>query len=199
MSDNPLFNGERKFTGGLVAGMNACQVDGDYLNGYHKLGLNVGAVAFVNFKGQFAASLELLYSQKGSYSVTTSESPYFGTYFARYSIHINYAEVPVIFHYYYNARYHFGVGASYNVLAGSKEMYNDASYNVELDPKLYPFNRQTIDGILNASVVLYKGLLLNARYQYSLTTIRKLENIPADLGFENEKNNMFSFRLMYLF
>lgn len=198
-SDNPLFNGERKFTGGLVGGINACQVDGDYLNGYHKLGVNVGAVAFVNFTNRLGASLELLYSQKGSYSVSTSESPYFGPYFAKYSIHLNYAEVPVVFHYYITPRYHLGVGASYNVLVGSKEMYNDASFNTVIDAEIYPFNRQTFDGLLSGNAVLWRGLMLNVRYQYSLTTIRKLQNIPTGLGFENQKNNMFTFRFMYLF
>ena len=199
MIDNPLFNGERKFTGGLVAGINACQVDGDYLNGYHKLGINVGAVAFVNFTSKIAASLELLYSQKGSYSVSTNESPYFGTYFAKYSIHLNYAEVPVVFHYYITPRYHLGIGASYNVLISSKEMYNDASFNTVIDPEVYPFNRHTFDALFSGNVALWRGLMLNVRYQYSLTTIRKLQNIPAGLGFENQKNNMFTFRLMYLF
>jgi hypothetical protein len=197
--DNPLFNGERKFTGGLVAGINACQVDGDYLNGYHKLGLNFGAVAYVSFTNKIAASLELLYSQKGSYSVSTIESPYFGTYFAKYSIHLNYAEVPVVFHYYITPRYHLGIGASYNVLISSKEMYNDASFNTVIDSEVYPFNRHTFDALFSGSVVLWRGLMLNVRYQYSLTTIRKLQYIPSGLGFENQKNNMFTFRFMYLF
>jgi hypothetical protein len=197
--DNPLFNGERKFAGGLVLGGNASQVDGDYLNGYHKFGLNAGAIAYVNFGKRTAISLELLFSQKGSYSVTTNESPYFGTYFAKYSIHLNYAEVPLLFHFYASPRFHFGIGASYNVLAGSKEMYNDASFNVVIDPEVYSFSRHTFDGIVGGSVVLWRGLMFDIRYQYSLTTIRKLQNIPAGLGFENQKNNMFALRLIYLF
>lgn len=197
--DNPLFNGERKFTGGLILGGNATQVDGDYLNGYHKLGFNAGAIACVNFAKQFGVSLELLFSQKGSNSVTTRESPYFGTYFARYTISLNYAEMPLMFHYYVVPRLHFNVGASYNVLASSKEMYNDASYNVVVNPEVYAFSRHTIDGIVGASIVLWQGLVFDIRYQYSLSTIRKLENIPADLGFENQKNNMFALRFIYLF
>jgi hypothetical protein len=198
-AENPLFNGERKFSGGLVAGMNATQVDGDYLNGYHKAGINAGAVGYVNFSSRIAASLELLYSQKGSHSVTQSESPYFGAYFAKYTIHLNYAEVPVVLHYFVTPRYHLGIGASYNVLISSREDYNDASYTTVIDPEVYPFARQTFDGLLSGSMVLWRGLMLNVRYQYSLSTIRKFADIPAGLGFEHQKNNMFTFRLMYLF
>lgn len=199
MFDNPLFNGERKFSGGLVAGGNVCQVDGDYLNGYHKLGLDVGAVAYVNFTSRIAASLELLYAQKGSYSVSANESPYFGSYFAKYSINLSYAEVPLVFHYYITPRYHVGIGASYNVLIRSEEMYNDASFNTVINPEVYPFEKQTFDALFSGSIVLWRGLMLNARYQYSLTPIRKLPNIPAGLGFQDQKNNMFTFRLIYLF
>jgi hypothetical protein len=198
-SDNPLFNGERKFSGGLVAGMNASQVDGDYLNGYHKVGFNAGAAGYVNFSPKIAASLELLYSQKGSHSVTQTESPYFGAYFAKYTIHLNYAEVPVVLHYFITPKYHLGIGASYNVLISSREDYNDASYTTVIDPEVCPFAKQTFDGLLSGSMVLWRGLMLNVRYQYSLSTIRKFADIPAGLGFENQKNNMFTFRLMYLF
>ncbi len=198
-ADNPLFNGERKFSGGLVAGMSATQVDGDYLNGYHKVGINAGAVGYVHFSPKVAASLELLYSQKGSHSVTQSESPYFGAYFAKYTIHLNYAEVPVVLHYFITPKYHLGIGASYNVLISSREDYNDASFTTVIDPEVYPFARQTFDGLLNGSMVLWRGLMLNVRYQYSISTIRKFADIPAGLGFENQKNNMFTFRLMYLF
>jgi hypothetical protein len=198
-ADNPLFNGERKFTGGLVAGGNACQVDGDYLNGYHKFGINAGAVAYVNFSSKIAASLELLYSQKGSYSVTTSESPYVGTYFAKYSIHLNYVEMPLVFHYHILPRYFIGVGASYNVLVNSKEEYNEATYSVVIDPELYPFNKSSVDMLFSGNIALWRGLMLNIRYQYSLTPIRQLKNIPTGLGFQNQQNNLFAFRLMYLF
>lgn len=196
---NPFLNGEKIFLGGLVAGANITQVDGDYLNGYHKVGINAGAIGMVRLGSRLAGSLELLYSQKGSHSVTTSESPYFGTYFAKYTIHLNYAEVPVMLHYFVTPKYHVGIGASYNVLISSREDYNDASYTTVLDPSLYPFSKQTIDGIAGGSMVLWRGLVLNARFQYSLSTIRRLKDIPSGLGFEHQKNNMLTFRLMYFF
>lgn len=196
--DNSLFGGERTFIGGLVLGGNITQVDGDYLNGYHKFGLNAGAVAYVNFSPKVGTSMELLFSQKGSHSVSTLESPYYGSYFAKYTIRLNYAEVPVVLHYYITEKTHIGIGAAYNLLVGSKEEYNDASYNTVVDDRQYPFERHAIDGLLSASRVLWRGLVANIRFQYSLTTIRKFSNIPPGLGFENQKNNMLTFRLMYL-
>lgn len=174
------------------------QVDGDYLNGYHKVGLVAGGVAYVNFSRRVGASMELLFSQKGSYSVSTLESPYYGSYFAKYSIHLNYVEVPFVLHYYIYERTHIGIGAAYNLLVSSKEEYNDASYNTVVDSKLYPFERHTLDGIASVSGILWQGLMLELRFQYSLMTIRKLTNIPQGFGFENQKSNLLSLRLMYL-
>jgi len=195
----PVFNGERKFSGGLVLGANLTQVDGDYLNGYHQVGLNGGVAGYVHFHPRIAASMELLFSQKGSNSVTTAESPYYGTYYSKYRIRLNYAEVPVVLHYLITPRYHLGIGGSYNALIGSREDYNDAGFAAVFDPGKYPFERHTFDGLLSGSVVLWRGLLFNVRYQYSLVRIRSFSDIPPGWGFEDQKNNMFTFRLLYLF
>lgn len=191
-------DGGQVFSGGLVAGLNVSQVDGDYLNGYHKAGFTAGFAGYAHFSPLLHASMELLFSQKGSNSVRTAESPSVGTYFAHYRIGLNYAEVPVLFHVAYQ-RYQFGAGVSYNALISSREEYNDASFTTTIDKEQYPFRRHSFDGILNAGMVLWRGLMMQARYQYSLSPIRRYADIPPGLGFENQKNNMFSFRLLYLF
>jgi len=40
---------------------------------------------------------------------------------------------------------------------------------------------------------------LNARFAYSLMTIREPQLVPQGYGGGNQANNLFTFRLMYLF
>jgi hypothetical protein len=197
--ENPVFNGERKFSGGVVLGVNAAQVDGDYLSGYSHWGLKAGVSAFVNFSAQWSYNMELLYSQKGSHSVKTTSNTAVGNYFLKYDISANYVEVPMLIHFAINPKYRLGVGASYNYLVGVTETVEDYSSLVKVDNSVYAFNKHTFDWMLNASMVLTHGLMVNMRYQYSITPIRKFGNIPQGLGFADEKNNLFSFSLQYQF
>ncbi|MGN6568281.1 MAG: hypothetical protein ACTHJ0_10035, partial [Flavipsychrobacter sp.] len=51
---------QRVFYGGLVAGANFTQVDGDYFAGYHKVGINIGGIVYAQLAEHVAASLEIL-------------------------------------------------------------------------------------------------------------------------------------------
>jgi len=198
--ENPVFNGEKKFTAGIAAGVNLSQVDGDGMSGFSKVGFNAGPVVNVRFTEKVALGFELLYSQKGSRSVGAGYSSSSGSYFGRYSIKVNYAEVPLILYYYLQPKYQFGIGASYNVLINSKEQYDDGMNPVvPIDETIYSFNKSNIDALISGSMVLWQGLVLQARYQYSLTPIRNWDKVPPGLGGDNEKNNFFALRLMYLF
>lgn len=199
MEDNPIFNDETKIAGGLVLGLNATQVDGDYLNGYHRVGLNVGVTGMFRFGHKFYGNIDILYSQKGAINARTQESPLYGSYFSMYRIKLNYAEVPLVLHYKLMPRVHIGIGAAYNVLIGSREEVSDANGYQEIDPVLYGFNSGYFDWLTSMNIVLYKGLVANVRYQYSLTTIRPLNKVMEGMGFTNQMNNQFSFRLLYFF
>lgn len=193
-----FFDGDKKFSGGIVAGMNVSTVARDNFGGYHLPGLNAGAIVYWRFATPVAMSLELLYSQKGAKGVNTSYSPYAGSYYEKYTMRLNYVEVPLILHYFISPRYQIGGGASYNALMSSKETY-ETIYPVYIDPDLHPFEKYEIDLIANGSMMLYKGLMLNVRYQYSVTPVRKSFYVPIGLGAGDQHNNMFTFRLAYLF
>lgn len=199
--ENPIFNGERKFTAGFALGTNISQIDGDNLSGYYKFGLNAGPVVNVNFTPKVALSFELLYSQKGSRSVGGNYTTVGGSTFHEYRIHLNYAEVPLILYYNLQPKYQFGIGASYNRLISSKETLDDGMNPVTTfdNDNDYPFNKNNIDGLISGSMVLWQGLVLQARYQYSLTPIRDFEHIPEGFGIGNQVNNFFALRLIYLF
>ncbi len=187
------------FSGGLILGGNFTQVDGDTFYGYHKVGINAGGVVYVHFSPVYGASMELDYTQKGSRGEIVTESPYIGEYVEKYFMNLNYVEVPVTFH----AISHgcdFEAGLSYARLIHSSESV-EADVPVVIDPVLNRFNTQDLDYIFGLGRKIYKKWYANARFQYSITSIRSADRIPAGYGYGNngQYNNMFNLRLMYLF
>ena len=191
----------RTFYAGILAGANFSQVDGDSYAGYHKVGLNAGGIVYTHIAPNLAASLEILFSQKGARGHRTQESGA-GTFINAYRIELNYAEVPIMLNYFDKRRSHFGGGFSYSQLITAKETLETnppqqpgtPSY---IDLEQYPFRKMDINFVLGGNLHLYKGLFLNARFQYSLVSIRK--NTPPGYSRADQFNNLWAVRLMYLF
>ena len=186
---------DRKFYGGLIAGANFAQVDGDYFAGYYKVGMNVGGVMYARLSDHWAGSMEILYSQKGSRSNAPREiTPGFSI--NTYGIDLNYAEVPVMINYYDDGKTFWGAGLSYGRLGTSNE-YVTTSSGGSYDQSKFPFKKSDLNILLGGSLHMYKGLFLNLRFQYSVLSIR--DNVPQSYSRSAQYNNMWVARLMYLF
>jgi len=92
--------------GAVVAGMNLSQVDGDEVYGFHKVGLNLGAAVIVPFSDHWEVSMELSYSQKGSYQKPHYDSD---SLTGEYKLKLNYLEVPVLVHFNDRDKIKFGL------------------------------------------------------------------------------------------
>lgn len=194
-------DGEKTFFGGPVLGINCSQIDGDTYSGFHSAGLNAGGMVFWRFSKPVGMSVEFLYSQKGSHGVNETTDPYAGPYYSKYKIRLNYVEVPLVFHYFLSSRYQVGIGGSFNALLSSKESLV-TTYPVHIDESLFLFNKNTFDLIGSVSMLLWKGIMLNARYQYGITPLRDWEHVPVFQpvsGPRDQFNNMVTFRIAYLF
>lgn len=193
--DNYYLEPEHKFYGGLVAGGNFAQVDGDYVAGYHKYGLNAGAIVYLPLRTHLAASLEILYDQKGSKSKDPVTLPS-GITMSSYAMKLNYAEVPVMINYFDKRKTNFGIGISVAELASSSESIT--TYPVQnIDLTKYPFKKTDIDFITGCNLHLWEGLYFNIRFQYSIASIR--DHIPQSDDKTGQYNNLWVLRLMYLF
>lgn len=188
----------RIFSVGVLAGGNFCQVDGDNFAGYYKTALNVGGIAYAKVRKNTALSFELLYSQKGAKSRYGRYSPDSAIYIDKYSSNLNYAEIPVMINFFDKHRSHVGIGASYGRLLNSSESASLYPATVApVDFNKYPFNKNDFQLIGGAQLHMWKGLFLNLRFQYSLVPIRT--SIPPGLARSSQYNNIWTFRLMYLF
>lgn len=191
---------ERTFYGGPVVGANFTQVDGDNYAGYYKTGLNVGGIIYAKFGQRFAASMEILYSQKGSRGHKSQKVNYTkDVYIQKYGIALNYAEIPLMLHIHDNRKSHFGVGLSFSQLVSASETLqtNNTKYNDTIDVARYPFKRNDLNLLVGVNLRLNKGLFFNVRYQYSLMPIRS--DVNYDYSRAKQYNNLYVVRLAYIF
>jgi hypothetical protein len=182
--------------GGLAAGMNAAQVDGDEVYGYHKYGLNAGAFATIPVGKNFSVSIETSYSQKGSY-----QSPqYADSLSGEYKLILNYVEVPVLFQYTDKDIVKVGTGLSWGRLVQFKEYEHG---NRVVWPTSYgPYKTSDTQILVDLQLKLFTGFYFNLRYGYSLGKIRTRTFVQQATGktwTRKQYNNDLTARLIYVF
>lgn len=193
----------RTFYGGLVAGANFTQVDGDNYAGYRKMGMNVGGIVYTKFDQHLALSLEILYSQKGARGHFSQRSTN-GYTITDYNVRLNYAEVPIQLCYFDRRRSHFGAGFSVARLVSVKEngVFADSTAPV-VNFDDYQFRKMDYNFIIGGSLHIWQGLFVNARFQYSLRPVREGEigvKLPPEFsGRRQQYNNLWAVRVMYVF
>ncbi len=192
---------DRIFGGGLTIGTNFSQVDGDNFAGYHRVGLNAGAILLINLGKPVVLSMELLYAQKGSRAGLSQLPRLFNDQsgvMTDYKIRLNYAEIPLLINYFDQRKNNFGGGCSIGYLGTSLETYRDGNGAVfETDATYYPFRKYDLNFVLSGSAHIWKGLMVNLRMQYSLISIRNLSNLRT--GRREQYNNVVATRLVYIF
>jgi hypothetical protein len=181
--------------GGLIAGLNATQVDGDEVFGYKKYGWNLGATAIIPItKKKWFIGLETVYSQKGSYQHPIYSDPAKN---GAYKLNLDYVEVPVLLLFEDKGKLTFGAGASWNRLIKVDEWENGRKTLTTLSG---PYTRDDFDVLLDVRFNVYKRLKFNFRYAYSMIKIRtRTYDNGVSTWDRKQYNNLLSFRLLYVF
>jgi len=164
----PLMGYSQKFNGGILAGGNVSQVDGDTYEGYHKFGYQAGAYVYLRVSPHSSFQMEMEYFQKGSRRASNPDS---GAGDHSYLLRIHYLEIPVLYQYTFAKRFQAEAGPAIDVLLGSLEETDGlpTTNKVALRPL-------TLSGILGFSCYLSHHLKAGFRFNYSLLSIR----VPAD-------------------
>jgi hypothetical protein len=151
----PLSVFSQRFSGGVVAGFNASQIDGDTFYGYNKAGLMGGAFVFTDFTDKWKGQMEIRYSAKGS--ATPKD------YVDQVKFRLRYIEIPLIVEYKLFKKVQLQAGASIGYLfyAGENTGTGYEKFTDELKP-----TETAICAGLNTSFL--DPVNFNIRYSYSL-------------------------------
>lgn len=190
---------QQRFKAGVIAGVTASQIDGDASAGFHKVGLQGGLRGIVILKPRQEASVEILFTQRGSRN-QPDYPPVFSTT-------LNFVEVPIQWHYRDWAangdlenpdffRVYFNVGLSYARLLS---YVDDSDGSVAgISPALPDLNKDSFCFLIGASFFATKHIGFTFRYHRALNNLYN----PGKPGtnFANTLNEHFlAFQTMYVF
>jgi len=181
---------QQRFKAGLILGLNASQIMGDDIAGYNKLGVHGGLRATAVLKDKQDLSIELLYSQKGSYSKNSISGDFI-------KIKLDYVEVPVLFSYkdwYKEEAGYYKVqvigGLSYGRLIRS------SAEGSKYDDLVDDFNSSDIGLTIGLEYFTSKHFGFGFRWSRSLNLLYNNKNTP---GRNSLYSYFLSFRGMYIF
>ena len=189
----PDLSKESLFKALFIAGMNLAQIDGDQEAGYYKYGAHVGVGTVVKFHKNFSASLEILYSMKGS---QPHESELFSGRKNGYDITTDYVDIPFSINVHDKKVVMFGVGMQLGVLARYKQT-DTAGVNTSAYPDPHGQQPSKIDLSFQtcATFFIKQRIGIGVRFSYSVLKIR--DSVEGS-RLRGEYHNVFSLRISYL-
>lgn len=173
----------QRFKGGIIAGLNASQIDGDTWGGFYKGGIMAGAFVNTDLQDKFGAQLEIKYSAKGS-------APYIYSNDTR-KIKLNYIDMPVLGTFEPKTNLKLEAGLSFNYLFNAE--YFDGAWFDFGDDGPNPFETALVFGI---NYRFFTRFDLNIRFNYSLMPIRG-EYAGSNWGDGAWSNQVISFGLYF--
>jgi|GEM_PF-285978 len=193
----------QRFIGGIAAGINATQVDGDEVFGYNKVGFNGGPYVklMLDKRQRFSLTMELLYTQKGAQKrypapngvrVAIGDTAFIDPRYPEentryfYNLRTDYLEIPLLVHFEDpRSKLGIGIGITWARLVYIREMQHDfrrvdsITFNNRgarrIDQALDPGRYKKNDWgiIIDVKIPIYKALKFNFRFQYSMVPFGK--------------------------
>ena len=185
-----LFSYSQRFEGGIIAGFNASQVDGDNYIGYHKPGIAFGGFVQTELSRTVYAGMELKFMQKGSRNIDSLATD--GQ--IKYIMRLNYVDLPVYLGIRTSEKISLLVGLSPGYLISGAE-YNDYGKFGKEDEK--PFSSLDLQGMFGVRVQLTNRLFVDLRGAYSLLPIREQTGDPLWYWKSNQFSNLLSTTVLY--
>lgn len=180
----------QRFQGGILAGFNGTQVEGDTYKGYHKPGILAGAWVQTDLAPAIFGGMELKFSQKGARSRIDPKDPVPDKYIMR----LNYMELPVFAGFRSSELISVIGGVSFGYLISSVEINEDGKFPPE-DQK--PFNTTDIQPFVGFQFDVVDQLKIDLRMAYSVLPVRGKPDNDLWYWRQNQFNNVISLALYY--
>jgi len=150
------------FKGGVLLGLNACQVDGDNYWGYHKLGLMAGVYVYTPVSNRLDVQIEIKYMGKGAHNTPSDLYPNY------YDNTLNYIEIPLILRYNTNTKLSLEGGFGFGYLFAFLQEDENGKLSAQDTSPFKPFELSWIMGLTYQISDKFK---VGVRYSYSITPI----------------------------
>lgn len=188
----------QRFSGGLLFGMTACQVDGDTYAGFNKIGIQGGMFVNTILYNNIGFQFELKYAGKGAQKVTSTDN------ILTYKMSLHYIDLPVMITYTIEEHIVIDLGLVSGYLFarhGEKDGY------VYQDEDFEEFRKIDFAWLAGVNYKITKNFIINARYSYSLRPIRNVEVADTSYGLIGRTlgytsglyNNFLTFGIYYQF
>lgn len=184
----------QRFEGGVLAGFNATQVEGDYFKGYNKPGILAGFFVQTDIAPAIFAGMEIKYSQKGSRKRIKPKDPDPEKYIMR----LGYVEVPLFAGFRTSDRGAVLAGVSAGYLMHAME-YNE--YGKFPPEDQHSFKNLDLQPFLGFQFDMLDQVTLDLRFALSVLPIR---GHPGDENTDfswywrdNQFNNVISLAFYY--
>lgn len=178
----------QRFDGGILAGYNAAQVEGDTYKGYHKPGIVAGVYVETDLAPAIFAAMEIKFTQKGARKKVTEKDP------EKYIMRLNYVEMPVYFAFRTNERGSIIGGVSTGFLLSGKEFNNYGEFPLE---DQNPFNKIDLQPLIGFQFDFLDNVKADLRFAFSVLPVR---GKPANTNYywqNNQFNNVITLALYY--
>lgn len=194
----------QRIMGEAILGLNMSKVEGDLVNNgslkFQKPGLNIGVGAIIPINDMFSINIQTLFTQKGAYKKygvhPDSALPYYRT-------RLDYAEVPLLFHYHDKKGLSIGTGISYSRLVRAQWVVNGREISNSTADGL--FTRDNFDWIADFKYRVWKNVHANVRYQYGLNSLWSgddedlLTTQAGETQNTDQRHSVLSLRLIWVF
>jgi hypothetical protein len=181
----------QQFQGGINAGLNAAQIDGDGDEGFGKLGLNAGAfVARPIIEDLLYWQFELRYTSRGKYKYPTPQDRSIEV------ANLHYLEAPLSLHYFYREKFQVELGLSPDVLLLEAYADEDGPISTDYANELDRFGLTAFAGIWYYPL---GDLGIGVRYNYSVIPFYRFDAYAVryrDSGFFHD---VLSLNVKYYF
>jgi len=158
------------FTGGILLGLTASQVDGDSYSGYDKLGLQGGVFVSHQILTYLDARLEIRYASRGARNPASDDNT------GSYLLALHYIDLPIMAALKVRNYGSFDIG----LVPGYMFAANGEDDGGKL-PKDYlvEFHKFDLGILLGLSIRMTPKASVSVRYSYSIFSIRDLESAGA--------------------
>ena len=182
----------QRFEGGIVAGYNATQVEGDQFSGYNKPGILGGFYVQTDVAPAVFAGMDIKYSQKGARSRMKPKM----TEPEKYIMRLGYLDIPVYAGFRTSDRGSVIAGASFGYLIHAKEFDESGEFVPEDQNAFKHFDLQPFLGF---RFDMLDNLKLDLRFAMSVVPLRAIQGVDGTTSYwkNNQFNNVISLAVNY--